>query len=330
MLLTGAALAATLSGASACVHSAVYTSRVEDTHPAAGQRVTVQGHDVHVLTAGAAGPPVLMIHGASANAREYSWTLAPLLADDHRIFMPDRPGHGYSERPADAYRLGVQARQMAGVLEALAPDEPAIVVGHSFGGAVALRVALDYPDRVKALVLSAPVTHDWGGGGEAWYNSYAGPPVLGHVFSQLVPIVGPSAVKGGVTNVFDPAPAPDNYYEKSSIGLLFRPPNFRANARDVNFLRQEIIAQQDRYGDLDMPVVIYSGAKDTVIKPQLHAGRMNREHDFVTLIALPDEGHMPHHGQAGPMADTIRTLAGHSNTNRPSVAEELAKSGGTD
>ncbi len=309
MLLTAAALGAVLTGASACVHSAVYTSRIEDSHPPAGTLVPVDGHDVHVLTAGTSGPPVLMIHGASANAREFSWTLAPRLASDHRVFMADRPGQGYSARPPGGHRLGVQARQMAGVLEALAPDEPAVVVGHSFGGAVALRLALDHPGKVRALVLSAPVSHDWGGGGLAWYNGYAARPIFGHAFSQLVPIVGPSSAGGGVARVFSPAPAPETYYDRSGIGLLFRPQGFRANARDVNFLREEIMAQQDRYGELAMPVVVFSGAGDTVIKPQLHAGRLQHEVARFTLVALPNEGHMPHHGEGEAMAGTIRRLA---------------------
>ena len=243
MVLTALTLMAAVPGLSACIHSSIYTARVNETHPPVGEMVEVNGHSVHVLTEGDTGAPILMIHGASANAREYAWTLAPYLKDGHRVFMADRPGHGYSERPEDGHALGIQAAQMAGVLDALAPGEQAIIVGHSFGGAVALRVALDHPGKVRGLVLLAPVSHDWGGGGEAWYNSYAAPPVLGHIFSHLAPIVGPNAAEGGVNGVFDPAPPPDNYYRNSAIGLLFRPPNFRANARDVHRLRAEIQAK---------------------------------------------------------------------------------------
>ena len=108
-MLTATALGLSVLGTGACATSAAYTSRVQASHPAAGQMVEVAGHDVHVLTRGEAGPPVLMIHGASANAREFSWTLAPRLEDSHRVFMADRPGHGYSERPDPAADLSVQA-----------------------------------------------------------------------------------------------------------------------------------------------------------------------------------------------------------------------------
>lgn len=302
-------LAVALIALSACVHSAVYTQRVEARHPPSGTDITVEGARVHVLRAGDTGPPVLLIHGASANAREFSWSLAPRLDERFRVLMPDRPGHGYSGRPGEAWRLGVQAGQMAGVLDTLAPGEKAVIVGHSYGGAVALRLALDRPELVRGVVLLAPVTHDWGGGGEAWYNDWASPPGLGHAFSQLVPIVGPARVEASVDDVFDPAAPPPDYFTRAGIGLLFRPSAFRANARDMTRLREEVRAQQDSYPALDVPVVVFSGKKDTVINPRLHAGRLVKDAPDVTLVSLPDEGHMPHHGEGEAVAAAIARLA---------------------
>ncbi len=304
------AMAATVSalGLGACVTSMAYTSKVERSFPAKGAMVPVDGRDVHVIRQGETGPVVLMIHGASANAREFTWTLAPRLETEMRVLMADRPGHGYSDRFDGAEQLGAQARQMAGVLDALAPGEKAVIVGHSFGGAVALRLALDRPELVSGLVLLAPVTNDWGSGGTAWYNTLAAPPVLGTAFSQLLPLVGPAQVRGGISSVFDPAPAPDGYFENSAIGLLFRPPNFRANARDVTSLREELAAQSARYPELGMPIVVFSGSQDTVISPKLHVGQLKQQ-VTVDLVILPHEGHMPHHGEGEAVADAIRRLA---------------------
>lgn len=307
-MLTATALGICAIGTGACVTSTAYKNKVEAAYPPIGQAVAVGGETVHVIQEGQAGPPVLMIHGASANAREFTWTLAPRLENTHRVFMADRPGHGYSGRPEDAHNLGVQAAQMAGVLDALAPGEKTVLVGHSFGGAVALRVALDRPDLVKALVLLAPVTHEWGGGGQAWYNSFAAPPLVGPVFSQLLPLVGPGQLGNGIDGVFDPAPAPENYSENSAIGLLFRPPNFRANARDVKALEDQLAAQSKRYGELDMPITVFSGSGDTVISPKLHVGQLKKQ-VAVNLVILPQEGHMPHHGEGEAVADAIRRLA---------------------
>jgi len=228
--------------------------------------------------------------------------------------MMDRPGHGHSERPDKAETLAVQAEQAAGVLRALAPGEPAIVVGHSFGGAVSLRLALDHPELVAGLVLLAPVSHDWGGGGAAWYNKYAGHSLVGPLFTQLVPIVGPAQVRSGVTNVFSPKPAPESYFENSGIGLLFRPSNFAANARDVNALRLELAAQQERYGEIAVPTVVFSGAQDTVISPPLHVGKLKHQVDGLELVKLSDGGHMPHHAFGDDVVSTVQRL----------VADELA------
>jgi len=306
LILLAAALCAL--GLGACVTSLAYTSRVEETYPASGPLIPVGGHSVHVIERGSAGPVVLMIHGASANAREFTWTLAPRLDTQMRILMADRPGHGHSDRFEGAEELGAQARQMAGVLDALAPGEKAVIVGHSFGGAVALRLALDRPDLVSGLVLLAPVTHDWGSGGTAWYNALAAPPVLGTAFSQLLPIVGPAQVKGGISSVFKPVPAPPGYFENSGISLLFRPQNFRANARDVTALQQELGAQSARYGELRVPVIVFSGSQDTVISPKLHVGELKKQVP-VELVILEHEGHMPHHGEGEAVAEAIRRLA---------------------
>lgn len=307
-MLTVMAAAVSALGLGACVTSMAYTSRVEQAYPANGTLVPVDGRDVHVLKQGAAGPVVLMIHGASANAREFTWTLAPRLDTQMRILMADRPGHGHSARFDGAEQLGLQARQMAGVLDALAAGEKAVVVGHSFGGAVALRLALDRPDLVSGLVLLAPVTHDWGAGGTTWYNNLAAPPLIGRAFSQLLPLVGPTQVRAGIGSVFRPAPAPEGYFENSAIGLLFRPANFRANARDVKFLQDELGAQSARYPELKVPIIVFSGSQDTVLSPKLHVGELKKQ-VTVELVALPHEGHMPHHGEGEAVAEAIRRLA---------------------
>ena len=308
-ILLGLVALFVLASIAACVNSALYTSRVEQEYPAIGQMIEANGADIHVITAGTTGSPVLMIHGASANAREFQYTLAPELSSEHRIFMVDRPGHGHSGRPAGAETLGVQAAQMAAVLDKLAPGEKAVVVGHSFGGGVALRLALDRPDLVEGLVLLAPVSHDWGGGGGAWYNKYAGPPILGHAFSQFAPIVGPSGLKDGIHGVFAPEAVPEGYMEHSAISLLLRPSNFRSNALDVNALREELGEQSIRYTELAMPVVVYSGAQDTVLNPALHVEKLKTEAQNLTLLNLPNSGHMPHHSHAKNVAADISRLA---------------------
>lgn len=304
--LIGVLLFVCLAG---CVSSAMYRERVETRYPAIGERIETGQAKQHVIRQGE-GQPVLMIHGASANAREYLITLAPELKNAPvELFMFDRTGHGYSERVADGNALGNQAEVIAKAYTKLS-DDPGVVVGHSFGGAVALRYALDYPNRVKALVLIAPVTHDWGDGGVTWYNQLAGLPVLGHGFSQLAPLVGPEAARSSLKSLFSPAPVPEGYADKMGVDLLFRPDVFRNNARDVLTLKAELAEQEKRYSELNIPIIVFSGSYDTVLKPKLHAAKLRRDvPDHVVLVKLDDEGHMPHHRKAELIAQTISRLA---------------------
>lgn len=298
-----------LSLVSACVSSAMYSNSIEQEYPPLGDFVEVDGKAQHVILRGD-GHPVMMVHGASANAREYMITLAPHLEDEGvSLIIPDRTGHGYSERVENGNELGVQAATLNAIQNQYTSDK-IILVGHSFGGAVSLRYALDYPDRVSAVVLIAPVTNDWGEGGVTWYNKVAAVPAFGSLFSQVAPLVGPKAARSSLEGLFSPAPVPENYADKMGVDLLFRPPIFRYNALDMVILKDQLAEQEVRYPGLSVPVIVFSGSYDTVLKPKLHAARLKRANpEYVTLVKLDDEGHMPHHGKAELIATTILRLA---------------------
>ncbi len=112
----------------------------------------VDGGRVRYLVGGE-GPPLVLIHGLGGSATNWC-ELAPLLAERRRVVIPNLPGHGGSDRLEEPEGLGPYADRVAGVMEHEGAM-PAPVVGHSFGGLVALRLALSRPDAVSALVLAA-------------------------------------------------------------------------------------------------------------------------------------------------------------------------------
>jgi pimeloyl-ACP methyl ester carboxylesterase len=114
--------------------------------------VTVDGLRFHVQTLGdASTPPVVMVHGmVTGTIASWYFGLGPVVARDHYVFVYDQRGHGRSERPATGYGLSRLAADLDGLTADLGR---ATVVGHSFGGVVALRHAIDRPDRVGAVVL---------------------------------------------------------------------------------------------------------------------------------------------------------------------------------
>ncbi len=129
-----------------------------DIHPQASQRtVSLGARQLHLAELGS-GPAVLMLHGGGPGASglsNYSRNVEAL-ARHFRVLVPDMPGYGRSSKDIDAANpFGDVASAMVGLLNAL--DIPsAHVVGNSLGGAVALRLALDHPDRVGRLVLMGP------------------------------------------------------------------------------------------------------------------------------------------------------------------------------
>lgn len=307
-LLIALFLVAALTGLSGCAAWSAQKSA-----PAIGTIIEVEGERLHVMDIGprdSEKPPLLLIHGASVNLRDMKMALGDTLSTDHRVILIDRPGRGYSTRPDDGWRLETQARLIKGAADALGIEDP-VVVGQSFGGAVALRYALEYQDEMSGLVLLAAVSHEWPGG-IAWYNKVSGWPIAGFFLRRLVipPYASLSAEKN-VAASFAPDAPPEGYYEKSGLSLLFRPHDFKSNAADISHLKAEIIAQQPRYERLSLPVAIVTGTSDSTVSPDLHSKQLATEIDGASLTLLPDTGHALHHSQTGVITDIIRAMTGN-------------------
>jgi pimeloyl-ACP methyl ester carboxylesterase len=126
--------------------------------PEVGKSVVAGGIRTNYLEAGS-GEPVVLVHGSGPGVTAYAnWNLTiPELAKRYRVLAPDMVGFGYSDRP-EGIEYGVQtwADQVVGFMDAL--DIPrASLVGNSFGGAIALRVATQHPDRVNKLILMGAI-----------------------------------------------------------------------------------------------------------------------------------------------------------------------------
>jgi pimeloyl-ACP methyl ester carboxylesterase len=122
--------------------------------PEIGQTADANGIRTNYLEAGR-GDPVVLIHGSGPGVTSYAnWRLViPALAEKFHVIAPDMVGFGYSERPPDVeYGVQTWADQVVGLMDTLGLDK-AHLVGNSFGGAIALRIATQHPQRVGKLVL---------------------------------------------------------------------------------------------------------------------------------------------------------------------------------
>ena len=108
------------------------------------------------------GGTVLLIHGSGPGVSAWAnWRLTiPALEPHFRVLAPDIVGFGYTERTVDDYNLDTWTRHVLGVLDALEIDQ-AHVVGNSFGGSLALSLAIRHPDRVRRLGLMGAVGIDF-------------------------------------------------------------------------------------------------------------------------------------------------------------------------
>ena len=114
--------------------------------------IAADGARIHYETTGEAGPLLALVPGLGGDGRWWSGVVADL-AVDHRLVVIDHRGAGRSDRPRQTYSIAGIAADVAEILATL--PEPAHVVGHSTGGAVAQHIGLDHPHLARSLVLSS-------------------------------------------------------------------------------------------------------------------------------------------------------------------------------
>lgn len=129
---------------------------------AVDKRTWVQDRPAGYSVAGQ-GLPVVFLHGWALAQHTYRDVIEQVAAQGCRVIAPSMPGFGgTADLPGDAFSISGYAQWVADLLDALEITEPAVLVGHSFGGGVAIRLAHDHPERVRSLVLVNSV------GGSSW------------------------------------------------------------------------------------------------------------------------------------------------------------------
>jgi pimeloyl-ACP methyl ester carboxylesterase len=286
---------------------------VQRTYPPKGMTVGVVGAKINIVDIGPRDleqPPILMIHGASSNLEVMRQPLGDLLARKHRVILVDRPGHGWSSRESEADSTPeVQARMIAEAMEKLGVER-AILVVHSWSGALGARMALDHPSLVAGLIMLAPVAYPWPGG-VGRYNEVIATPVIGPLLANTITLpLGLLLVGPGVRNVFQPQAMPDGFVGDTATRLLLRPREFLANARDLVTLKAAVIAQAPRYGDIKVPVTIIAGDADKTVSTSIHSRPFAAAVPQAKLIVLPGVGHMVQNAVPDLIAAEVDAMIG--------------------
>ncbi|HEY1746445.1 MAG TPA: alpha/beta hydrolase [Xanthobacteraceae bacterium] len=307
-----AAIVAVVGGLA--VFAAWTARRVEKALPPRGRFIEVDGARIHYVDEGS-GPPLVLIHGLGGQMHNFTHSLLDRLKHNHRVIILDRPGCGYSTRPRKgSAALGAQAKTVAGLVDKLGLERP-LIVGHSLGGAIALMLALDHPEKIGGLALLAPATH----AGKTVPPMFRGIYVRSSLMRRLV--AWTLAIPMSITNrelvlgtVFGPGGAPPDFPIKGGGLLTLRPRSYIAASTDLIAAIEDLQHMPARYGELTVPVGVLFGASDLLLDHAVHGGGFVEKCPGAHIELIEDGGHMIIITAADHCADFITRMARRAAT----------------
>ena len=279
-----------LSLLSGSVHVAIaaadYTDQCEQPKE---HYLNIENTRVRYVESGA-GPDIVLIHGNAGSADDFDFQSLGRLCRNYRVIAIDRPGHGKSDRPrgSDA-TLQYQMHLLHETLSHIGVTRP-VLVGHSWGGSLALAYAVDYPTELSAIVLLAPAAYA-DGGPDQFMRAVLKTPVLGDMSLTIGRvIIGKHLLKKELRKAFYPDSVPDEYLRHASVSWLGHK-HVRAILEDEYGLDQELKKVSKHYSEITIPVVIVTGDHDKVVSAEHNAIRLKTSIGQSQLMELKNTGH---------------------------------------
>jgi pimeloyl-ACP methyl ester carboxylesterase len=243
------------------------------------------------------GPVVLLIHGMVSDSTTWHRAAEQLAERGHRVLAPDLLGHGNSDKPEDGYELADFADSLATLLTELDARQ-ATVVGHSFGGAVAMQLAYGHPELVRRLVLVSA-----GGLGRRVHPVLRAATLPGaHGLVRLVVNSRTAALYSRPRLHRSLRLSPDAIANLGRAGRgLASPPARMAFFQTLKmaidpFGQRGSLLELDHV-QLDLPTLIVWSERDPVV-PVAHAHETHAHLRNSTLEIFPGSTHQPHHHSA--------------------------------
>ncbi len=249
------------------------------------------GVETHLVRKGqASGTPVVMLHGLNGVAQDFTGVLVDRLSERYEVFIPERPGYGYSRRPDRTLSsLEAQTAWLDALMDQLGQRE-AILVGHSMGAALAARYALHHPDRVRGLVLVTPYLYP-SRSIPRWLRVLSHLPGLRHLLVHVfwAPIGRPLARRFAKRS-FGPEPMPDGY-EQLWADFTLRPEQALTVVDEIAYLDEAVEELVTEYKRLKVPALVLAGGQDRMVDPQAQAHRLHEQAPNVWLRTVEGAGH---------------------------------------
>jgi len=275
--------------------------------PIERQSVTVENHRVTYVESGA-GRPIILLHGNAGGVEDFEFGAVEDLAHEYRVIAIDRPGHGDSDRPDNAGSVEYQAEFLHQTLAEMGIYRP-ILVGHSWGGSLALAYALKYPDDVAGMVLLAPAAYP-DGGANFFNRLVAKVPVIGDIGVLMgQSVMGERMLRREIRRAFYPQAVPDSYSKLISASWLGRK-QLKAYFEDEVDLNGSLETMGPQYPQIKIPVAIVTGDQDKMVSPKDNAYRLRKAIPGSHLIELKNTGHEIPQTEPKSIASALRLING--------------------
>src|SRR5512144_824033 len=257
------------------------------------QYLTIHGHKRAFVKVGT-GPALLLLHGLGCDHTTWQPVISAL-SRRYTVIAPDLLGHGRSDKPRADYSVGGYANGMRDLLTVLGIDK-VTVVGHSFGGGVAMQFAYQFPERTERLVLVAP-----GGIGREVTAAIRAISLPGFQTAMGVATL-PGLLQANKLALRGLAasgvPLARDLDEVAEIVQHLSDRKARAAithvVRAVVDWRGQVVTMADRaYLTHAMPMCVTWGKEDAVI-PASHAELVSKIAPEATVEVIPNAGHFPH------------------------------------
>ena len=265
--------------------------------------IRINGVELHVKSTGQGQPAYVLLHGFGASLYTWQAVMQPF-SRLGRVIAYDRPGFGLSERPLawqglNPYSGDAQVQLLLGLLDHFSLSK-AILVGSSAGGSIAMQAALQYPQRVPALILADPAVYIHRGS-PGWLHCLLASPQMRH----MGPLLARAMLRHGSQLLgmawHDPQLIPADMAEK------YRKP-FQVENWDKALWEFTLagwpIDLAGKLDELKLPVLVVTGDDDRIV-PTAHSVRLAGELPNASLKVIARAGHLPHEEQPGRFMEAV-------------------------